>query len=250
MADITQIELHSSLAKGQLLVNRVLATEALGQPFKYELDLLSPDPGLDLDALAGDKMTIEVSTPEGPRYFNGVVAEVSQGAASGRYTRYHATLRPFFWLLTRASDSRIYKKSSVPDIIKEAIGRLGVGLTTATDVAPGSRGPWPPSACPPGRRAPAERRPRAARSASPPIDAASRSSRAMRAVGNASATSASMRSVPTPSSSIGPAHSRHASRHRARLAAVVALQLPRREVMRQADVAVRHGSPRRTPRTP
>jgi len=127
MADITQIELHSSLKKGDLLVQRVHATEALGRPFQYDLDLLSPDPALDLDALAGDKMTIEISTPEGPRYFDGIVAEVSQGAASGRYTRYHATLRPFFWLLSRASDSRIYKKSSVPAIIKEAIGRLGVG---------------------------------------------------------------------------------------------------------------------------
>ncbi len=127
MADITQIELHSSLARGQLLVNRVHATEALGRPFQYDLDLFSPDAGLDLDALAGDKMTIEIATSEGSRYFNGYVAEIAQGAAAGRYTRYHATLRPFFWLLTRASDSRIYKKSTVPDIIKEAIGRLGVG---------------------------------------------------------------------------------------------------------------------------
>ena len=127
MADITQIELHSSLKKGELLVQRVHAVEALGRPFKYDLELLSPDPALDLDALAGDKMTIEIGTPEGPRYFNGIVAEISQGAAAGRYTRYFATLRPFFWLLTRASDSRIYKKSSVPAIVKEAIGRLGVG---------------------------------------------------------------------------------------------------------------------------
>lgn len=127
MADITQIELHSSLKKGDLLVQRVHAVESLGRPFQYDLELLSPDPALDLDALAGDKMTIEIGTPEGPRYFNGIVAEISQGAAAGRYTRYFATLRPFFWLLTQASDSRIYKKSSVPAIIKEVIGRLGVG---------------------------------------------------------------------------------------------------------------------------
>jgi type VI secretion system secreted protein VgrG len=127
MADITQIELHSSLPKGKLLVQRVHATEALGRPFHYDLDLLSKDPALDLDQLAGDKMTIEMATPEGPRYFNGIAARVSHGAAVGTYTRYQATLRPFFWLLTRASDSRIYKQASVPDIVKEAIGRLGVG---------------------------------------------------------------------------------------------------------------------------
>jgi type VI secretion system secreted protein VgrG len=127
MADITQIEIHSSLKKGQLLVNRVRATEELGRLFKYDLDLYSPDPGLDLDKLAGDKMTIEIATSEGSRYFNGYVAEIAQGAASGRYTRYHATLRPFFWLLTRASDSKIYKKSTVPDIVKEVVDHLGVG---------------------------------------------------------------------------------------------------------------------------
>jgi type VI secretion system secreted protein VgrG len=127
MADIAQIELHGPLEKGKLLVQRVKATEELGRMFEYELELLSTDPDIKVDAILGDKVTLEIGTPEGPRFFNGHVSRFSQGAAVGRYTRYYATLSPFIWLLTLGSDSKIFKKSTVPDIVKEVIGKYGVG---------------------------------------------------------------------------------------------------------------------------
>jgi type VI secretion system secreted protein VgrG len=109
------------------MVQRVRATEELGRLFSYELELLSPDPNLKLADLLGDKMTIVLHLPEGERFFNGICSRIGQAGALGRMTRYHATLRPFLWLLTRTSDSKIFKKASVPDIVKDVIGKLGVG---------------------------------------------------------------------------------------------------------------------------
>lgn len=125
--DTRHVHLVSPLPSEQLLLQRVHATEELGRPFAFDLELLSPDPHLEIDDLLGDKMTVVLTLPDGDRHFNGHVVRIGQGGALGRYTRYHCTLRPFFWLLTRASDSRIYKKLSAPEIVKNVIGQFGIG---------------------------------------------------------------------------------------------------------------------------
>jgi type VI secretion system secreted protein VgrG len=125
--DTRHVHLASPLPADQLLLQRMHGIEELGRPFLYELELLSPDPGLKLDDLLGDKMSVVLALPDGDRSFNGHVARFGQAGMLGRYTRYHCTLRPFFWLLTRASDSRIFKKASIPDIVKQVVGHFGLG---------------------------------------------------------------------------------------------------------------------------
>jgi type VI secretion system secreted protein VgrG len=41
----------------------------------------------------------------------------------GRYFRYQITGRPWLWLLTRTSDCRIFQNVSVPDIVKDVLGK-------------------------------------------------------------------------------------------------------------------------------
>lgn len=125
--DTRHAHLISPFGPEELLLQRMRATEEMGRLSHVYLELLSLDPQLKLDKALGDKMTVVLTTPDGERYFNGHVARFGQAGAVGRYTRYKATLRPFLWLLTRTSDSRIFKKSTVPDIIKEVIGKAGVG---------------------------------------------------------------------------------------------------------------------------
>ncbi|MEO5989140.1 MAG: type VI secretion system tip protein TssI/VgrG [Candidatus Eisenbacteria bacterium] len=125
--DTRQAHLISPFGPEELLLQRMQATEELGRLSHVSLDLLSLDPQLKLDKVLGDKMTVVVDLPDGERFFNGHVARFGQAGTVGRYTRYKATLRPFLWLLTRTSDSRIFKKMTVPDIIKDVIGKAGVG---------------------------------------------------------------------------------------------------------------------------
>lgn len=125
--DTRHVHLISPFGPEELLLQRVHAREELGRLSKVRLELLSLDPQLKLDTALGDKMTVVLALPDGERYFNGHVARFGQSGMVGRYTRYKATLRPFLWLLTRTSDSRIFKKMTVPDIIKDVIGKAGVG---------------------------------------------------------------------------------------------------------------------------
>jgi len=125
--DTRQAHLISPFGTEELLLQRMHATEELGRLSKVRLELLSLDPQLKLDKALGDKMTVVLATPDGERFFNGHVARFGQAGTLGRYTRYKATLRPFLWLLTRTSDSRIFKKMTVPEIIKDVIGKAGIG---------------------------------------------------------------------------------------------------------------------------
>ena len=125
--DTRHVHIVSPLKPEELQLQRVRGVEEIGRPFVFELDLLSPEPTLKINDLVGDKVTIVLTLPDGERFFNGYIASFGQAGIVGRYTRYMATVRPFFWLLTRASDSRIFKKKSVPDIIKDVIGKFGIG---------------------------------------------------------------------------------------------------------------------------
>ena len=37
----------------------------------------------------------------------------------GRHVTYHATLRPWLWLLSQASDCRIFQHKNVPDVVSQ-----------------------------------------------------------------------------------------------------------------------------------
>ncbi len=125
--DTRHVHIVSPLKPEELQLQRVRGFEEIGRPSLFDLELLSPDPALKIDDLLGDKATIVLALPDGERYFNGHFAGFGQAGTVGRYTRYHAQLRPFFWLLTRASDSRIFKKLTVPEIVKKVIGQFGIG---------------------------------------------------------------------------------------------------------------------------
>src|SRR5262245_42105389 len=92
------VYLKSPLSEDQLMLQRVRGQEELGRPFEFRLEMLSPDPALDLEDLLGGRMTVVMAVENGDRYFNGVVARIGQGGSVGRFTRYHCTLRPWLWL--------------------------------------------------------------------------------------------------------------------------------------------------------
>jgi len=100
--------------------------ERMGQPFHYEVSLLSTDPDLDLSSLLGKAITLEVELPESKtRYFSGYVAEFAMENDSLRHVRYRATLRPWLWLLSLTSTSRIFQNKTVPEIVKEIFRARG-----------------------------------------------------------------------------------------------------------------------------
>jgi type VI secretion system secreted protein VgrG len=119
-------ELKTPLGKDVLLLRQMSGTEALSQPFLWDLDLLSEKGDINPDDLLGQKVSVSCTLPNGKqRFFHGYVTEFSQGGWLQRYYRYRATVRPWYWLLTRTADCRIYQALTVPQIFEEVVKQYG-----------------------------------------------------------------------------------------------------------------------------
>ncbi len=112
------------LDDGVMALERMDGHDALGQPFSYDLSLLSTDWNIDLSTLLGQPMTVHVKLPAGgTRHFNGIVTRATHLDVEDRYARYAVTLEPWLALLDFQSDCRIYQNASIPDIVKEVFRR-------------------------------------------------------------------------------------------------------------------------------
>jgi len=111
---------------GDLLVNSMSGNEQMGRLFIYHLELLSEKKDLHFDDAVGKKVTTVLELADGERFFNGFITEFRYAGDREGYTRYQATIRPWFWFLTRTADCRIFQDMTVPDIIKKVFGDHGM----------------------------------------------------------------------------------------------------------------------------
>ncbi|HEY6729166.1 MAG TPA: type VI secretion system tip protein VgrG, partial [Polyangiaceae bacterium] len=108
----------TTLGDDVLLFFSMEGTEALGQAFEYEVELLSADEQIDLTKLLGQPMLIALELPNLQiREFTGYVTRFLLVGTLGRYVRYRATLRPWLWMLSRRSNCRIFQNKTVPQVI-------------------------------------------------------------------------------------------------------------------------------------
>jgi type VI secretion system secreted protein VgrG len=121
------MEIVTPLGADVLLFHGMTAREEMNRLFEYQVDLLSDiKKEIALDDILGKNVTIKLGLPDdSTRYFNGYVTRFSQRGMYGRYKRYLATVRPWFWFLTRTADCRIFQEMKVPDIIKQVFSDNG-----------------------------------------------------------------------------------------------------------------------------
>jgi type VI secretion system secreted protein VgrG len=106
----------------ELVLREMSGTEALGRPFKYDLEVLADAEhlNLDLDDLLGQSMTVRVELPDDKlRYFNGLIDEASCSGMYGQKGSFQLTLRPWFWFLSKKSHCRIFQNENVVGIVKK-----------------------------------------------------------------------------------------------------------------------------------
>jgi hypothetical protein len=116
----------SALGKNVLLVEAINGNEGMSRLFNYELSLVSENQGIVFQDILGTNVTVSIDLSWGrKRFFNGIVSRFAQtngGGTAGDDTRvshYRATVVPWFWLLSRSAESRIYQNMSVPDIVEK-----------------------------------------------------------------------------------------------------------------------------------
>jgi len=114
------IAITTSLGADALLLKNFTLNEQLGRLFQIDVAVASEDPDVDFDALIGSNASIRLALPSGEtRFFNGIISRFVLEGNDGTYATYRTTLVPWFWLLTRTADCRIFQNKKVPDIVEE-----------------------------------------------------------------------------------------------------------------------------------
>lgn len=114
------LAIKTSLGPDVLAVRSITVQEQISRLFEIEADLGSEDGEIDFDKVIGKAVTLRLNVGQkDKRYFSGIVSRFVQVANQGGYASYRATIVPWFWLLTRTSDCRIFLDKTIPEIIKE-----------------------------------------------------------------------------------------------------------------------------------
>jgi type VI secretion system secreted protein VgrG len=121
------VQIKTPLGTDALLLTHFSAHEQVSRLFEYDLQLLSDVGDLNADKILGHPVTVKFQLPDkaGNRFFNGFVTEFSQTGYEERHHRYQATVRPWFWFLTRTSDCRIFQGKTIPEIFQAVVGQYG-----------------------------------------------------------------------------------------------------------------------------
>lgn len=117
----------------------MLGTEEVGQPFRYDVELLSKSLKITPESMVGSSMTITLTRRDGkPRYFNGYVTDFSLSGMVGEFYVYTVTLRPWLYLLSHRTHCRIFKGDAV-EIVKQVFDGLEYQGISALEEGPISK---------------------------------------------------------------------------------------------------------------
>lgn len=139
--------LELSLACGERLrVERVAIREGVSSLFTVEVEAGSPEPCVDLEAIAGQPAALWIEAGEGSglfgeRVWSGVCSQIRQvhaldlrGGELGVST-YALTIVPALWRLSLRTDHRIYQHLSVPEIGSALLDTWGLEAAWRIDAA-------------------------------------------------------------------------------------------------------------------
>ncbi|AZE32923.1 type VI secretion system tip protein VgrG [Pseudomonas chlororaphis] len=126
-------ETHFSLTvddfQGDLQVLSFEGIEGISQPFRFDLELVSENPDLDLETLLHKQAFLafdHASVKESASGIHGQIYRVAQGDAGKRLTRYKVSLVPQLAYLEHRTNQRIYQQLSAPKIIALILEEHGI----------------------------------------------------------------------------------------------------------------------------
>ncbi|MBO0493219.1 type VI secretion system tip protein VgrG [Pseudomonas sp. Marseille-Q1929] len=107
-----------------LKVYRFKGTEALSQPYRFDLELVSEQPDIDLEGLL--HRPVYLGFDDQGHGVHGLVYRVAQGDSGRRLTRYQISLVPQLTYLAHSSQQRIFQHQTVPQIVAQVLVGQGI----------------------------------------------------------------------------------------------------------------------------
>ena len=108
----------------ELQVVAFKGSEALDQPYFIQVQLVSEDPSLDLEALL--HQPVYLAFGEADQGLHGQVYAIGRDDPGTRLTLYHLTLAPRLASLAHRCDQRVFQQRSVPQIIAAVLEHHGI----------------------------------------------------------------------------------------------------------------------------
>ncbi|MCP4117536.1 MAG: type VI secretion system tip protein VgrG [Desulfobacteraceae bacterium] len=122
---------NTPLGPDELLLTGFNGREGISELFSFELRMISERHDIVFKDIIGKNVSVSIMLADGSkRYLNGLISSFSQSGgdrvgSETQFSSYTATIMPWFWLLTRTADSRIFQKLSVPDIVEKIFAEYG-----------------------------------------------------------------------------------------------------------------------------
>lgn len=123
-------QLNTPLGRDALLVRSVSGVEGINDLFRFRV-AVSGDPRMIEQAeLLGEAIQLRIDLAgDRDRWVHGYVTRLVQTEAPGTGREggasYELEVRPWLWMLTQRTDSRIFQEMSIPDIVKQVFDGLG-----------------------------------------------------------------------------------------------------------------------------
>jgi type VI secretion system VgrG family protein len=100
--------------------------EGISVPFRFDLELVSNDHGVDLDGIVGKPGLLTIAGPAGKRYVHGIISRMEYAGRKKDSSTYRAELVPEIWLMSLQSDCRIFQEKDVKTIVEEVLDASGI----------------------------------------------------------------------------------------------------------------------------
>ncbi len=120
-------------------------TEAISQLYRFDIDLVSDDPDVDIDDLQDQASTLRIEMGARERRIQGILSEVEVLDQAGEHTIYRVALVPRVWELTLGTASLVHLDQTTPQVIQTALEQQ-LGITSADcdlQVEESAYRPWP-----------------------------------------------------------------------------------------------------------
>ena len=121
------IRVNTNLGEDKVFLESFEGEERVSDLFRFELGLLTEDPGFSMDSLLNQPAVVSISLhDDSDRHFHGIINHIEEVETRQEGTTlYRATMVPWTWLLTLFIDCRIFQNKSVPDIVQQVFKDRG-----------------------------------------------------------------------------------------------------------------------------
>ena len=120
------LSVKTSLGDDTLLVHAITGEEKLSTLFCYTLELLSTTANINSQQIVGKTVQFSLNQNSTTQVYNGYISEfIANAVRQENFYIYRAVVRPWLWLLTKSSNSRIFQDQTVIQVIQTVFDQAG-----------------------------------------------------------------------------------------------------------------------------